>query len=73
MLIVHLTSPYIPYRKKVFVPPVEIKIAADGWSERYTMDGAPYYHNTRTEEVSWNCPESLKDTEELQSEVGERL
>ena len=35
------------------------------------MDGSPYYFNMKTEEVSWNTPESLKDTDTSEYEGGE--
>jgi myosin heavy subunit len=57
-------------RPAAFVPPTVKRVADDGWSERYTMDGAPYYYNMKTLAVSWNCPESLKDSEELVHEGG---
>ena len=53
---------------KPFIPPKEMRVADDGWSERYTMDGAPYYFNMKTEAVSWNCPPSLKKIEETNLE-----
>ena len=59
-----------PSYSQPFVPPTVLRVADDGWSERYTMDGAPYYFNVKTEAVSWNCPESLKDSEELIHEGG---
>ena len=45
-------------------------MADHGWTERFTMDGVPYYHNTRTEAVSWDKPDVLKSTRELKSDAG---
>lgn len=41
-----------------------------GWTERYTMDGVPYYHNEQTEHVSWDKPDVLKSKDELFSDSG---
>jgi hypothetical protein len=41
-----------------------------GWTERYTMDGVPYYHNTISEAVTWDKPDELKSVRELASDAG---
>ena len=43
---------------------------ADGWSERATVDGMPYYYNSRNENVSWDKPDVLKTAEEKQTDSG---
>ena len=37
---------------------------AEGWNERFTVDGMPYYYNTVNEQVSWEKPDALKTAEE---------
>ena len=41
-----------------------------GWEERLTMDGVPYYHNSITEEVTWDKPDALKSNDELCNDSG---
>ena len=36
------------------------------WEELYTIDGMPYYRNSKTEEVTYNKPDFLKSDEELE-------
>ena len=43
---------------------------ADGWSERQTVDGMPYYYNSLNENVSWDKPDELKTAEEKQVDSG---
>lgn len=31
------------------------------WSEYKTMDGKPYYYNSRTQESTWDQPSELKE------------
>jgi hypothetical protein len=43
---------------------------ADGWSERQTVDGMPYYYNSLNDNVSWDKPDVLKTEEEKQIDSG---
>jgi len=43
---------------------------ASGWMERNTADGVPYYHNVSTGALSWDKPDELKDSMEIESESG---
>ena len=40
-------------------------------SQRRTLDGVPYYHNTVTEELSWDKPDILKTNAERKTETGD--
>ena len=41
---------------------------ASGWMECQTADGQLYYYNPQTEETSWDKPDALKSTEELENQ-----
>eukprot|EP01094_Clydonella_sp_ATCC50884_P015120 TRINITY_DN2569_c0_g1_i1.p1 TRINITY_DN2569_c0_g1~~TRINITY_DN2569_c0_g1_i1.p1 ORF type:complete len:1924 (-),score=743.67 TRINITY_DN2569_c0_g1_i1:162-5840(-) len=43
---------------------------AHGWTERFTMDGVPYYHNVHSSAVTWDKPDELKSAGELESDSG---
>lgn len=43
---------------------------AEGWSERATVDGMPYYYNSLNDNVSWEKPDELKTEEEKKIDSG---
>ncbi len=43
---------------------------AEGWNERRTVDGMPYYYNTVNDNVSWEKPDALKTDEEKAVDSG---
>ena len=34
-------------------------LSGDGWEERFTVDGVPYYYNTLHDTLSWDKPDCL--------------
>lgn len=44
--------------------PAQAVAAVNGWREKFTADGVPYYHNDITQALSWDKPADLKDDEE---------
>ncbi|KAL1507307.1 hypothetical protein AB1Y20_008153 [Prymnesium parvum] len=45
--------------------------AGGGWKVRMTVDGGKYYHNTATDEVSWDKPHELQSPEERQNDTSD--
>eukprot|EP00510_Aplanochytrium_minuta_P009027 CAMPEP_0184053344 /NCGR_PEP_ID=MMETSP0956-20121227/5907_1 /TAXON_ID=627963 /ORGANISM="Aplanochytrium sp, Strain PBS07" /LENGTH=487 /DNA_ID=CAMNT_0026346723 /DNA_START=164 /DNA_END=1625 /DNA_ORIENTATION=- len=43
----------------------------DGWTEKSTIDGLPYYYNVDTEEITWDKPDALRTAQEIEEESGE--
>ena len=41
------------------------KSLGGGWAEKRTVDGASYYHNRTTGEVSYDCPPELATGDEI--------
>ena len=39
-------------------------LQGNGWEERFTVDGVPYYYNPSTDCLSWEKPECLRTEEE---------
>jgi len=52
-------------------PATDPRAAADGWVEKRSADGVPYYHNGVTGEVSWDCPPSLQSGAETVPDNGD--
>ena len=46
-------------------------MAADGWLEKSTIDGLPYYYNENTEEITWDKPDALRTPQEIEEESGD--
>lgn len=40
------------------------RLQGDGWEERITVDGVPYYYNKSTDCLSWEKPDCLRTEEE---------
>lgn len=60
-----------PFTKTVAQPQEERIITAtrsrlqgEGWEERMTVDGVPYYYNKSTDCLSWEKPDCLRTEEE---------
>lgn len=60
-----------PFTKTVSQPQEERIITAtrsrlqgEGWEERMTVDGVPYYYNKSTDCLSWEKPDCLRTEEE---------